>query len=372
MEHSKKETDEIRLHAAMQWLCRAQDSSSSGGVSGGYEPEKGWRPPYPETTGYIIPTFIKYARLTGEGDYLDRAKRMGDWELGIQLPEGGVRGGVGLKEHPIVFDTGQVIHGWVSLHEETDDVRYLRAAARAGDWLVKIQDEDGKWSKNVFMNTPHAYHSRVAWPLLRLYAITGDESYKNAAESNVRWVLGLARSNGWIPLMGFTPDETPFTHTIAYTFRGLFECAQLLGGDTKARAISVVSDVTSRIIQSFKLDSEKAARPVFLPGAINHRWKSWARYSCVTGNAQFAILFLKIYGQNRDEKYLRSGLNLIDSVGAAQDLNSSDPGVRGAIPGSQPIGGKYQRNRYPNWAAKFFADSLMLERWSRTIADGGV
>jgi hypothetical protein len=35
--------------------------------------------------------------------------------------------------------------------------------------------------------------------------------------------------------------------------------------------------------------------------------------------------------------------------------------VRGAIPGSAPIWGAYSRFEFPNWAAKFFADALIMD-----------
>jgi hypothetical protein len=34
--------------------------------------------------------------------------------------------------------------------------------------------------------------------------------------------------------------------------------------------------------------------------------------------------------------------------------------VRGALPGSYPIWGKYEPFAFPNWATKFFADALMM------------
>jgi hypothetical protein len=34
---------------------------------------------------------------------------------------------------------------------------------------------------------------------------------------------------------------------------------------------------------------------------------------------------------------------------------------KGAIAGSAPIWGRYSMFEYPNWAAKFFADALMLK-----------
>jgi len=44
-----------------------------------------------------------------------------------------------------------------------------------------------------------------------------------------------------------------------------------------------------------------------------------------------------------------------------QNLLTKNPGIRGGIKGSDPIWSEYGRFTYLNWAAKFFADSLMLE-----------
>ena len=53
------------IKAAIAWLCRAQDMSISqdGGVAYRYTYIDGWLDSYPETTGYIVPTILKYAKL---------------------------------------------------------------------------------------------------------------------------------------------------------------------------------------------------------------------------------------------------------------------------------------------------------------------
>ena len=59
---------------------------------------------------------------------------------------------------------------------------------------------------------------------------------------------------------------------------------------------------------------------------------------------------------------LREGaIRLNRQVMHCQDLHSNHPGIRGAVPGSWPIEGPYIQWGYPNWAAKFLADALMLE-----------
>ena len=44
-----------------------------------------------------------------------------------------------------------------------------------------------------------------------------------------------------------------------------------------------------------------------------------------------------------------------------QNLNDKNDTVRGAIAGSAPIWGDYSRFEFPNWAAKFYADALIMD-----------
>jgi hypothetical protein len=356
-------SDQEHLQATMDWLCRAQDAAGDGGVAGGYSLLDGWLDPYPETTGYIIETFLRYARLTGIAEYAERARRMADWELEIQMPGGAVRGGIGLNQYPIVFNTGQVILGWTAMYSHDCDPRYLEAIRRAADWLVSVQDEDGKWSQHTYQGIPHAYHSRVAWPMLQAHALTQDPAHRAAAERNVRWVLSLAEENGWIREMAFKRNEPPFTHTIAYTLRGLLECARLLDGDLVPQINQVVSTACERVLMRYECRKrDPRGMPEYLPGTFDDNWRGRATYSCLTGNVQFAIIFMKLFEQEGDPRLLNAALKLIDQVKATQSLRAIHPGIRGAVAGSYPIWGGYIRFGYPNWAAKFLADALMLSR----------
>jgi hypothetical protein len=82
------------LSEVIDWLCRAQDNSASadGGVAREYSLTHGWATSYPETTGYIIPTLLAYADRSGRRDLVDRARRMADWLVSIQLAQGGFQG----------------------------------------------------------------------------------------------------------------------------------------------------------------------------------------------------------------------------------------------------------------------------------------
>src|SRR4051812_1350516 len=109
-----------RLQAALGWLARAQDAHPGDrGVSASYHLAFGWRPSYPETTGYIVNTFLDYARAGGHRDFRTRAVEAGEWLLGLQHPTGGFPGGYGLGSPPRVFNTGMILFGLADLHTET-------------------------------------------------------------------------------------------------------------------------------------------------------------------------------------------------------------------------------------------------------------
>ena len=359
--------DRTHLDGAMSWLCRAQDATGCGGVSAGYFFKRGWMPPYPETTGYIIPTFLDYAAYSGDAQFSTRALEMGDWEIAIQLPTGAVRGGMGLRDYPIVFNSGQVMLGWMALYRATQMERFLHAAVRAADWLIDIQDDDGKWSTHTFMQVAHAYHTRVAWPLLEVYAATGNKKYHAAAQRNIIWTLDHSRSNGWIDHMGFEPQSRPLTHTIAYTLRGLSESAVYLEKGVDDACLAAVYKASENIIAKYKLATNSAlTRAPILPATLDETWSSPDRYSCPTGNAQLAILWLKLSQSNPNGPFAAAALHLLDQVKAAQPLHSGNPGIRGGVAASHPIWGAYVPFAYLNWAAKFFADALMSKANSDT------
>ena len=60
----------------------------------------------------------------------------------------------------------------------------------------------------------------------------------------------------------------------------------------------------------------------------------------------------------------RAGLYYLKTT---QKLAAPDAMVRGGIAGSSPIWGDYSRFEYPNWAAKFFSDALMMDMTDTSV-----
>ncbi len=137
--------------AAVQWLCLAQDRSTTadGGVARHYTIGRGWSSSYPETTGYIVPTLLEYGYRVDSPDLVARSRRMLDWLLSIQLPNGGFRGGVVDLTSPdaVTFNTGQILLGLAAGAHRFADGKYQAAMNRAAQWLVDTQDSDGCWRR---------------------------------------------------------------------------------------------------------------------------------------------------------------------------------------------------------------------------------
>lgn len=344
---------DTHLHAAMRWLCNAQDAYAPGGVSIDYSLIHGWRPGYPETTGYIIPTFINYAALTGDREYTERAVRMADWELSIQEPDGSFKGGPwGSGLGSFVFDTGQILFGLIAAHRLTRQDKYARAAVRAADWLVAVQDAAGMWARHTYHDIAHVYYTRVAWGLAVVGKHVDNGVYIEAACRNADWVLTQQRPNGWFDQAGFTTagHASPFTHTIAYTIEGLLELGACLGRDdyidAAARAAAALAGV---------------CRDGYFQGTYDGDWKSDADYACLTGNAQIAMIFLRLAEIRGDARFVPVARAINAFLCRCQYIDG-DPRIAGAISGSYPIWGDYQRFAFPNWAAKFFVDALLLQK----------
>jgi hypothetical protein len=340
------------LDATMEWLCRAQDATPDRGVSTAYSLRDGWLASYPETTGYIVNTFFDHAEAGGGASYRARAVEMADWLLSIQMESGAFQGGpIDLPPEPSVFNTGQILLGLARVYRETEDPRYLTAACSAADWLSSVQEPDGAWRRHAYKGIAHAYYTRVAWAMLEVGAAAGDGRWEAPARAQLDWALARQHEDGWCEENSFEPESDPYTHNIAYVAEGFLGAGVLLGDE---RYVEAARRVALPLFRKFEVEK-------FLPGQLGPGWTSAVRYSCLTGNAQLAALWMRLFELDGDVRHLNAALKLNEYVKSTQWLDAPNPGVRGGVKGSDPVWGAYLPFSYPNWAAKFHADSLLLE-----------
>jgi hypothetical protein len=286
-------------------------------------------------------------------EFIAVAEGMARWLIGLQdrsgaFPEGVYRGRAGV---PSVFNTAQIIFGLMAFYGYSNDSLFLEAALKAAKWLAEVQDPDGSWLSYAYHhNFSPSYYTRVAWPMLLVWQHTSEKDVYEKALKALTMIAGCRNDNGTIAAWGFQPGKPAYTHTIAYTIEGLLESALILkekGGD-------------------FWRAGERAAMELFkkyevrgeLAGSYDEKWFGDFGFTCLTGNCQIALCWLRMYGISRDIRLLNAAVKVVHEVSRRQVRRRGHPND-GGIPGSWPLWGPYLTFRYPNWAVKFYMDLLM-------------
>jgi hypothetical protein len=74
-----------------------------------------------------------------------------------------------------------------------------------------------------------------------------------------------------------------------------------------------------------------------------------------------AVQWFRLSAVAGDRDLLEAGRRATTFLKRMQDCATDNLNIRGALKGSHPIWGRYLFGTYPNWAAKFFMDALMME-----------
>ncbi len=347
------------LHEAIEWLKRAQDAGSDRGVAYGTRFGDHFDRSYPETTGYIAQTFVDRERATGDSELLERAVQMGDWEIGIQMPEGAVMGGkVSRDPTPAVFNTGMVLLGWSALVQRTGEERFKTATRRAADWLLSVQEPNGHWIRG---NSRYAlagatlYNVKAAWGLCEAGVALGEQRYVDAAVRNAEYTLTQQQANGWFRNCCLSDPARPLLHTLAYTMQGLVGIAKLTKRQDLLAAAQRAADAQLQL-----MDAEG-----FIPGRQDEQFRGAVKWCCLTGSAQTSIVWSELFAWTGQQKYLDAARRVNRYLMARHDVRNPDVRLRGGLPGSWPVWGDYGRLAVLNWATKFFVDALVMEQRSR-------
>jgi hypothetical protein len=358
--HEAETAHEPHLVAALDWLTRAQDVNPTGGISRGFSHVRnryfrlrGWEPDYPETTGYIIPTLLAAARRFEREDLVSRALLAATWECGLQLPSGAVQGGVvGEPLSPSAFNTGQVILGWLAAFNESREARYADAATAAAYFLMDNLDADGIWRRahsRFAMPGDALYNARTAWALAECSRTLGLRGARDSAWRALRAVSRRQHASGWLPDCCLTDPREPLLHTIAYAIRGLVEGGRILEDQ---RLVAAGASAASALAEQVQFDG-------WLSGRYAAGWRAAAPWACLTGQAQMATNWIRLYEITHEKKWLEPAGRVIGYLKRTQDRFASEPGIAGGIAGSDPVEGDYGAYETLSWATKFFVDALL-------------
>jgi hypothetical protein len=349
--------NEAAVARCLDWLRAAQDLSPTGdgGVARHYGLATGWGASYPETTGYIAPTLLACADRLGDADLAARGRRMLEWLVSIQFPEGGFQGGT-IDQSPVVpvtFNTGQILIGLADGARRFGEP-YLEPMRKAADWLTGTQDGDGCWRRHP---TPFAkpgekvYETHVAWGLMESFRTEERPEWRAAALRNVDWALGHQAPNGWFAHCCLTDPEHPLTHTLGYALRGVVEAWRLSGDE---RYLVAARRTADGLFDAARADGA-------LPGRLGRDWGAHVGWSCLTGNVQVAACWLLLHADTGEARYADAARRANAFTRRTIRLEGP-PGILGGVKGAFPVDGRYGRLQYLNWAAKFAIDAFLMER----------
>lgn len=262
--------------------------------------------PYPEVTGYWIPTLYDWGEV-------ELARACTRWLLSIQLPNGAFAAPDGV---PYTFDTGQVMRGLcAALHDVPGAEAALR---RASDWTLTQVEPGGR------LGTPSTeqwtdiandlIHTYVLPPLARAGQLLGVKEYGEAAD----FVLAYyKRQEGLVPF-------NRLSHFHAYAMEALTELGEM---DLARRGMTDVA-------RCQRTDGSIPAYPD-------------VRWVCSTGMAQYAIVW---YALGENERAARA-------IGYLEKIQNPS----GGFFGSYGEGAKYIAKGEISWGAKYFLDAWRLK-----------
>lgn len=267
--------------------------------------------PYPEVTGYYIPTLYRWKE-----DELARACTK--WLLSIQLPSGAFPASDGKA---YTFDTAQVLRG---LCAAADDVPGAKEAAfKTADWMLSQIEDNGR------LQTPSTelwgeianelIHSYAVSPLLQAGEQLDRPDYVDAARHAMKYYTNQ-------------PELVPFnrlSHFHAYAMEALWEMGEL---ELVKRGMAEVA--------------AKQHRNGSVPGYPDVKWV------CSTGLAQYAVVWQRIGEHERADRAIRYLEKIQNASGGFNGSYGKDASY---IPGAEI-----------SWAVKYFLDAwtLKLERQS--------
>ena len=353
------------IDACFAWLARAQDCSlsSDGGVARSFSLITGWATSYPETTGYIVPTFLSAAVGKDREGLRERARRMLDWLSAIQFEGGGIQGGKidAAIKRPVTFNTGQVLLGFCAGVRAFGHYRdNMHAAAR---FLRDSLDEDGCWRSHP---TPYAsagekaYETHVSWGLFEAERLVPGEGYGEAGLRQVDWALAKQRENGWVADCCLNRPSEPLTHTLGYYLRGVVEAHRLSG---EQRFLAAARRTADGLLGAQRADGS-------LAGRLRPDWTAAAPWTCLTGLSQIAESWFYLFEVTRDPRYLEAGRRANAFVRRTVRFDGA-PDARGGVKGSFPVDGAYGSYEFLNWAAKFTIDANSREQALKRSASPG-
>lgn len=274
--------------------------------------------PYPEVTGYYIPSLLRWG-------YRDLALSYTEWLCRIQKEDGSWYDTTDTA--PYVFDTAQILKGLLAVRELTPTVD--EAVKRGCDWLLRNIKEDGHlttpdrtmWSTDECSDLIHLYCLEPLYTAAKVY----DAPLYAEAASRVRaYYLENRREE----ILNFSL----LSHFYAYVMEALCDI-----GETEL-AREAMENIAA-------LQREDGSIPAY-------KDVNWV---CSTGIFQFALVWYKLGELERGNRAFRYACSLQNQSGGWYGSYAVKKDVSAMDAGEYPT---YFADSEISWAVKYFLDAL--------------
>jgi malonyl-CoA O-methyltransferase len=275
--------------------------------------------PYPEVSGYYIPTLIRWGKR-------DLAVQYAKWLCSIQKGNGTWHDPS--DANPYVFDTAQIIKGLIAISDFMPEVE--SNIIKACDWIINNINSDGRL---VSPSTAAWGDTSLRFELIHLYCLSplieaGKKYHKSNYENEALRVKKYYISTGLDDILNFNL----LSHFYAYIIEGLIDLGEVKLAEQAMEKVAAIQDENGTI-----------------PAYNDVNW------TCSTGLFQFALIFYKLGNKDSGDKAFDYAISLQNRSGGWFGGYSEDKW-------RATVDNRYRPNYFSkaeiSWAIKYFLDAL--------------
>ncbi len=275
------------------------------------------RKPYPEVSGYYIPTLIKWG-------YKEKAIQYAEWLISVQKEDGSWYDSN--NEAPYIFDSGQILKGLLAVRDIFPNKSDLDYHIKKGcDWIVSRIDNNGRlsapnekiWGDGRTMN--ELIHLYCLSPLMVAARIYNNMDYEAEAKKCLCFYIKNYRKQ--------ITDFHLLSHFYAYIMEALVDMGE----------ISLAKEAMDNI-KRFQHENGAVAA---------YKNADWV---CSTGLFQLALVWIRLGDIEAGKKAFDFACRLQNKTGGwygSYRIDEKDKSIPDYFPGEEI-----------SWANKYFLDAL--------------
>ena len=190
--------------AVLDWIARGQKYWGVGGIPASYNARtRRYDGPYPETTGYSIPTLLELGLRSEFRDARPIAQKAAEWLAMRQSAAGSIRCNIespgakpGADDLVVLFDCGAILQGFAAMTQQRDE--FAGPTARLACFLIADQCDDGTWDRHLAFEHFGSHNALVAYALIDAGNVLNEPSFSEAGHRCLEALRGRLCRDGYI------------------------------------------------------------------------------------------------------------------------------------------------------------------------------